>query len=211
MSTDLEARLRSSFTERANGAPEPSAALASVARGKVRRQRAVRTGFVALALAALAPVAVHGLTDESPAQPTVKMPSQPPGQGSTGPVDIDSTTASCAEEYSPQTLADRAYAFDGTVVAITSPPARAGDPRGYAQVTFMVGQWFRGGSAESADVLMAPPTDGPSIEDRQAYAVGTRLLVSGEFLRNGQPIAWGCGFLRYHSEADAQAWSNALK
>lgn len=158
-----------------------------------------------------AAVDVHGLNAHSQDRPIAKMPSQPGGKGLSGMVDGGNQTASCAEEYSTQTLTDRAYALDGTVVAISAPPARVGNPSGYAQVTLNVNQWFKGGVGETIDLLMVPPADGPSVEERPTYALGTRLLVSGEFLRNGQPVAWGCGFLRYHSEAEAMAWSTTFK
>jgi hypothetical protein len=132
----------------------------------------------------------------------------------------DGAAASCAEEFSPATLAKRAFAFDGTVTRIG--PARTsrspqGGPEPLQSVTFRVHAWFAGGSGDTAVVDMTSPgTTGSGISEAPpAYRVGTRLLVSGMPRWGGAPlddaIAWGCGFTRYHSPAMAAEWAAATK
>ncbi|MET7391920.1 hypothetical protein ABZS66_00265 [Dactylosporangium sp. NPDC005572] len=115
----------------------------------------------------------------------------------------------CVEGYSPDAVARRAFAFDGVVVAIG--PARSNRP-GMGQldlvaVTFTVGEWFAGGSGPSVTVDMYPAVD---IEGEVAWAIGSRLLVSGGPRWGGAPldaaIAWPCGFTRYYDPETAKSW-----
>lgn len=125
--------------------------------------------------------------------------------------------ASCVEEYSPAAVAGRGFAFDGVVVAIGSTVTDRGDgdDLGLDGVTFEVRDWFVGGTGRTVTVDMAPPLAGheASSADGPSYAVGSRLLVSGEPRWGGppleDPIAWGCGFSRYHDAATADSWENA--
>jgi hypothetical protein len=127
---------------------------------------------------------------------------------------------SCVKEYSPETLAENAFAFDGTVTGIG--PARTGTgrrpvPLDLRSVTFRVHTWYQGGSAGIVVVDMASPVAGGATNDEgaPAYQVGTRLLVSGMPRWGGAPladaIAWGCGFTRYYSPSMAAAWAAATK
>jgi hypothetical protein len=87
---------------------------------------------------------------------------------------------------------------------------------GYVAVTFTVHEWFHGGSGGTVTVDMWPPAEGPETtqvpdgEWGSPYAVGTRLLVSGEPRWGGEPlgqaVAWTCGFTRYYDEATATQW-----
>jgi hypothetical protein len=118
--------------------------------------------------------------------------------------DIDSA-ASCVSEYSADTLGERAFAFDGTVVELRSEH----DPRGPEQdvvttrALFEVHEWFAGGSDGAALVWMM-----------REVTVGERLLVTGEPRWGGEPledaIAWECGFTTEHSEARAAEWGAAF-
>lgn len=119
--------------------------------------------------------------------------------------------ASCAEEYTAQAIATRAFAFDGTVTGI-------GDGQndlGYVPVTFAVNAWFRGSNRRTVTVDMAPPKSAlfETSVSGGTYQVGSRLLVSGEPRRGGEPLqaalAWGCGFTRYYDESTATAWATA--
>ena len=126
--------------------------------------------------------------------------------------------ASCVEGYDLETLAHRAFAFDGTVVQISDGSA---DTRsfGYVDVTFDVNEWFRSSAADQTIVEMNPPLGETSTISAgyqvTSYEVGSRLLVTGEPRWGGEPldnaIAWYCGFTRTHDEETATAWRNALR
>ncbi|RBY90793.1 hypothetical protein [Blastococcus sp. TF02A-26] len=137
-----------------------------------------------------------------------------PADGPTGELPTDSA-ASCVEEYSPQAVADRAFAFDGTVVAIGPPVGNGGGaPLDLVGVTFRVDEWYRGGSGETVTVDMDPPDGGLRTSEPVAvYGIGTRLLVSGEPRWGGAPLdaplAWSCGFTRYSDPATAAGWAAA--
>ncbi|HCT81568.1 MAG TPA: hypothetical protein DGG94_07050 [Micromonosporaceae bacterium] len=136
----------------------------------------------------------------------------------TGPLP-DGGAASCVEEYSPSAVAKRAFAFDGVVVDFG--PAGSNRPdRGHlelAGVTFAVGEWFSGGGTSMITLDMAPPVEGAQglPEGVPSYAVGSRLLVSGEPRWGGgsplkDAIAFGCAFTRYYDSATAESWRRAL-
>ncbi|GAA3244354.1 hypothetical protein ACFO1B_32040 [Dactylosporangium siamense] len=115
----------------------------------------------------------------------------------------------CVERYSPETVATRAFAFDGVVAAIG--PARSNRPDmgqlDLVAVTFTVGEWFAGGSEPNAVVDMYPAVN---INGTAAWAIGSRLLVSGGPRWGGAPldaaIAWPCGFTRYYDPETAKSW-----
>ncbi|MEU4469943.1 hypothetical protein [Micromonospora sp. NPDC023888] len=143
-----------------------------------------------------------------------------PTKDRSGPLP-DSGAASCVEVFTPETLASRAFAFDGVVATIG--PARTNRPGvdrlDLVGVTFTVGEWFSAGTASRVTVDMAPPVTGthdPTAETFTSYAVGSRLLVSGgprQPRPGGSPlddaIAWGCGFTRYYDQSTAQSWRQA--
>ena len=124
----------------------------------------------------------------------------------------------CVDRYSPTTVVDRAFAFDGVVTDIGSAGSDRSD-RGHLElvgVTFAVREWFAGGSASTVTVDMEPPVQGaPQLpEGVPSYAVGSRLLVSGEPRWGGPPlqdaIAWGCDFTRYYDPVTAESWRRAF-
>lgn len=123
----------------------------------------------------------------------------------------DGGAVSCVEHYSLETLQDRAFAFDGVVIAIGSSVSDRGDSGdlNLAGVTFDVREWFTGGDASEVTVDVQGVGEGTAEEDLP-FRVGTRLLVSGEPRWGGapldSPIAWGCGFSRYYDEEAAAAW-----
>lgn len=130
----------------------------------------------------------------------------PVGQGS-------SATASCVEEYSPTTLSNRAFAFDGTVTGIGPGTTNKPDKGRLdtAAVTFTVNEWFAGGTAPSVTVDVMTPAREAAGGPNSAYATGTRLLVSGEPRWGGEPlddaIAYSCGgFTRYYEPSVADEW-----
>lgn len=133
----------------------------------------------------------------------------PEGESATG-------AGSCAVDYSLTTLAERTFAFAGTVIAIDT-----GGLFGTNRVTFQVQEWFRGGTATEVTLDMVPPIEpgGTATDSRQlttpSYTVGTRLLVSGAS-RGGDAqledgIVWGCGFTRYYDPTTAAAWRDAME
>lgn len=103
--------------------------------------------------------------------------------------------ASCVEQYTPQNVANRAFAFDGTVSAI------AGD-----RVTFTVGQAFRG-VANSTITLDAPGMTGTTVTSAGGpnLTVGQRYLVAGD-----DRFVWACGFTQPYDAAVAAQWAAAV-
>lgn len=112
---------------------------------------------------------------------------------------------SCVEVMTAETLAGRAFGFDGTVVSAV-PAAEvdgdAGDLPAYVTAQFEVEEWFAGGAGASVTVKM-----------QREVTTGERLLVSGEPLFGGDPlndpIAWECGFTVEHDDATAETWRTA--
>ena len=142
--------------------------------------------------------------------------TQAPVEAETSASSTTSTdiAASCVEVYSPETLANRSFAFDGTVASIetrTDPKLPAGE-REVPWVWFVVHKWFEGGSGETVGIWM----DGVNIETSAgttSVQEGTRLLVAGEPRWGGDPLddplAWTCGFTQPWSEDAAAEWEAA--
>lgn len=130
----------------------------------------------------------------------------------TGPLGDGGATASCVEGYSTATVGNRAFAFDGTVVAV-GPGGTDVSGKGSLDtvaVRFRVHEWFEGGTDETVTVDLMSPTSDLAGDETPAYEDGTRLLVSGEPRWGGPPlhhaIAWSCGFTRYYEATVADAW-----
>src|SRR5262249_23219250 len=134
---------------------------------------------------------------------------------------------SCLRLYSPESIADQPFAFDGTVASV-GPAVTDSTGHGrmkYVGTTFVVHEWFGGGTGATVTVDMPPPTStsarpgGASTqlsgEMPPTYEIGSRLLVSGAPRWGGaplaDPIAWGCGFTRYYDAPTATAWRAATK
>jgi hypothetical protein len=240
--SQTEQDLRELFASQASGAPTADG-LADGALVKVRRRRSVQRGVLGgvgvLALAGVmlvswtradaptlpggpTPVA-QGSSPSSTSTPGSLNPFAPQGSPTAGPaVGISGDAQSCAVEYSPAEVSLRAFAFDGTVVSIGAPLSnRAGSGvLPLAGVTFHVNDWFKGGSGDTVTVDMNQPsqagnTGSSSSENGLGYAVGTRLLVSGEPRWGGAPldaaIAWTCGFTREYSPPVAAQWAQATR
>lgn len=111
----------------------------------------------------------------------------------------------CVSEYTPETLRERAFAFDGTVVDVGSriDPLAPDDDIVTGDVRFEVHEWFAGGTDETVTVWMQRPVE-----------EGDRLLVAGEPRWGGAPlddaIAWECGFTSGYSDDLRQHWSAAF-
>jgi hypothetical protein len=152
-----------------------------------RRRRIFVPAVAGMALAAFAVVALVG--------PRVLAPGVVPGGSATPGASANPGSAMCVEQYSADTLKNRAFAFDGTVTAI------AGD-----EVTFKVNQSFKGTSGESL-TLTATGMTGTAITSAGGpnLALGERYLVAGE-----DHFAWACGFTQPYDAGVAGEWSKAL-
>lgn len=147
---------------------------------KRTRQTPWALGVGAVAIAAVAAVAVLINGGGSPA------PSQEPGPN----------IGSCVETYSAETLANRDFAFDGTVTAVDGDSA-----------TFAVNEAFRGDLGDSI-TLEATGMTGTSVTSAggPSLAQGQRYLVAGD-----DQFVWACGFTQPYDEAVAAEWGEAAR
>jgi len=166
---------------------------------------AATTAAMSIPPATTAPVVTFPAWDGSPSMPLAG-PSQ----------------MSCVTGYTLDHLAERGFAFDGTVVAI-EPPAIAGtlpggelDPLPFVNATFEVHEWFKAGDSTitTMTVAMPPPDDTSAPNGAAWWGVGSRLLVTGESRWGTDPldgpVAWMCGFSRTYDPATANAWRTQL-
>ncbi len=155
------------------------------------RRRFMIPAAAAVVLAGFALVVVVGGTGPGAA------PAATPGIALGSPVTSPATglgLASCIEQYSSRTLAERSFAFDGTVTRI------GGD-----EVTFQVRHWFKGAARDTV-TLTATGMTGTAITSTGGpnLSVGGRFLVAGE-----DHFAWACGFTQPYDPAVAAQWSEA--
>lgn len=122
----------------------------------------------------------------------------------------------CVQTYSPDTLVQRSFAFDGTVLSV-GLRKDAHLPEGEDKVpwvTFEVNRWFRGGSASRVGVWVDVLNTETSVGTIEAER-GTRLLVAGQPRWGGDaledPIAWACGFTQPWTAEAAAAWEAAFR
>ncbi|MGC4768417.1 hypothetical protein ACLQ25_05460 [Micromonospora sp. DT44] len=231
MNQSTERELRELFAAEAADAPDELTVAAAAVRRVHRRRRT-------LMVAAATTTVIFAVGGYGAFRPAATPQAQPPVIPSSAPVTPTPTAdlpagvkpgdplafgaTQCVKAYAPETLAEQAFAFDGTVTGIG--PARtergANPPLDLRSVKFQVHTWFRGGSAGTAVVDMSPPAAGAGTGDATseagpAYQVGTRLLVSGMPRWGGaplaDPIAWGCGFTRYYSPTTAAEWATATR
>ena len=158
-----------------------------------------------------------GAFTPSSAPPAIPPPSATPVAVTATPEPQSRVTltfiASCVVLFSPATLRDRAFAFDGTVGSMeTRVDPRLPTERSQSQelpwVTFKVNQWFKGGKSSGIEIWVDPH----SPEGVWPLEPGDRLLVAGEY-RWGQPpedpLAWGCGFTQPYTPEAAAQWADA--
>jgi hypothetical protein len=120
----------------------------------------------------------------------------------------DSTsTMSCVEEYTPENLARRSWAFDGTIVEVVPPvDLESPDPDDQVTlVTFRVSRWYAGGPGETVTVKTSNVPGGTTINGDADPSIGARLLASGE-----DEYLWGCGFTMPYSDEDAAVFAAAF-
>lgn len=152
-------------------------------RSAPRRRLAWAGGLAAAGVAAVAALALL----LNPGSPTPE-PSDDPGTG----------IGSCVETYGPEALANREFAFDGTVERIE------GD-----SVTFRIIEEFAGdGAAGGIVTLSAPGMSGTSITTAggPTLSVGERYLVAGD-----DQFVWACGFTQPYDDAVAAEWAEAMR
>jgi hypothetical protein len=107
---------------------------------------------------------------------------------------LGETQGRCVEQYSPSTLHNRSWAFEGVITDVEGPAGPPGeDPgQGTSRVTFEVHRWFWGGSGEQISLrTYASPSSVGDVGD----SVGAHLLVSGE-----EDFLWSCGFTKPFTE-----------
>lgn len=115
------------------------------------------------------------------------------------PATANTSSGSCVEQYSPENLRKRDYAFDGTVRAID--PGAEDQPD---RVTFDVREWLKGGMGDES-VRKAYGFTAVTSAGGSPHAVGERLLVAGD-----DDFLWECGFTRPYHQAAAEEWKDAL-
>ncbi len=201
--------------------PSPEALTHARSRLSTRRRTARRVVAPVVAAAGTAAavagtIAVYQTTSgpvvavPGPVTQPVTTPTAPTGKTSRG------IAGSCVAGYSPAELQKRGFAFDGTVLRIVEDPG--GQMPTYL-LTFEVNEWLRpvsGGDTVTVRTMTPPEGSGHAVSvEFPDYAVGTRLLITGEPQWGGSnplkdAFAWGCGFSRPYSAADAATWRTIL-
>lgn len=190
---DLLPRVRSADPAHSSPVPSESKARVWARIQEVRMQDSRSTGgrrnawaLGAATLGAIAVLAVALLINTNPAGPG----------DSGGPGDAGGPAmGSCVETYSPETLPNREFAFDGTVAAIE------GD-----NVTFSINKVYKG-QADLLTRLKAPGMTGTSVSSAGGpnLSVGERYLVAGD-----GDFVWACGFTQPYDAAVAAEWERAI-
>jgi hypothetical protein len=114
--------------------------------------------------------------------------------------DGSSGLGSCAFEFSPDTLAERQFAFDGTVSDIVEPVAEDAP----YDVVFDVTHWYAGGDG-SIVTVQTYDVSGSSLAGDLGLEEGERILASGD-----DGYLWGCGFSVPYSDQDAGVFEGAF-
>ena len=103
--------------------------------------------------------------------------------------------ALCVELYSPETLRNRQFAFDGTVESISGTNA-----------TFSVNRAYKGDVGDTITLEAGGMLAITSVNEEGTLEVGGRYLVSGD-----DTFLWTCGFSQPYSEELAGEWEAALE
>lgn len=107
---------------------------------------------------------------------------------------------SCAFAFSPETLAERGFAFDGTVGDIVEPAAEDAP----YEVVFEVSRWYTGGEGTTVTVKTYD-VSGTSLAGDLGLEPGERILASGD-----DGFLWGCGFSMPYTDLDAAVFEDAF-
>jgi hypothetical protein len=154
--------------------------------------------FVAITLVGMALAACSGRADDGE---RVEATGPAGDQALVDPIVAEGNgLGSCAFEFSPETLAERGFAFDGTVAAIREPAAMDAP----YEVDFDVARWFRGGQGPTTTVRTYD-VSGTSLAGDLGLKVGDRVLASGD-----DAFLWGCGFSMAYSDAGAEVFEGAF-
>jgi hypothetical protein len=156
------------------------------------------------AVAAIAVVALTACSDGSEPDPV--------DAATTGSVAADELTdpivaedgtsglGSCAFEFSPENLAERQFAFDGSVAEIEEPEALDAP----YEVVFEVTRWYAGGEGTTVTVKTYD-VSGTSLAGDLGLEEGQRILASGD-----DGFLWGCGFSMPYSDQDAGVFQDVF-
>jgi hypothetical protein len=159
----------------------------------VADRRSSRTTVLGLLAASLAVVALA----------VVFVNIEPKGAGPDASWLLGETQVRCVEHYSPSTLQNRSWAFEGVITAVEGPADPTGEDsgQGASTVTFEVDRWFWGGSGEQIPLrTSASPSSVGDVDD----SVGAHLLVSGD-----EDFMWPCGFTRPFTEVALEEFEAA--
>jgi hypothetical protein len=107
---------------------------------------------------------------------------------------------SCAFAFSAETLAERGFAFDGTVSDIVEPTAQDAP----YEVVFDVTTWYRGDEGSSVTVKTYD-VSGTSLAGDLGLEPGERILGSGD-----DGFLWGCGFSMPYTDRDAAVFEDVF-
>jgi hypothetical protein len=131
--------------------------------------------------------------------------SSPEARSPDGDTASSTTTGSCVEQYSLETLKKRDYAFDGTITKI-DPAADAEDETAQAdRVTFDVNVSYKGVAGENA-VRRAYGFTAVTSAGGAPHEVGQRLLVAGD-----DDFVWECGFTQPYDSKVAADWARTFE
>ena len=117
----------------------------------------------------------------------------------------------CVTSYNEQTLGDRSWGFDGTVIGFENRGLAGFAPDRVA--TFDVHRLYRGGSGTRVVVRFSFPTENPESAEARDAKIGDRFLVAGGDAQHSlasYPNAWACGFTQAWSALVAQRWATVL-
>lgn len=229
--SELETELRRQFTAHATNIAVPDQPPHALVRQIQRRRRARMAGMSTVTAVIVVGAVTFGLSRSSGGGQSNSSATGTAGTAAVAPTTTPSGSApssvlptsvplapsvalegnaqaSCVESYSAETLRQRAFAFDGTIVSITQ--TLNNDP--YVAVSFRVDEWFAGAGPDTITLDMLPPhrssLGGPE------YDIGSRLLISGEPRFGGapleSPVAWMCGFSRTYDGATADVWRDTF-
>jgi hypothetical protein len=155
------------------------------------RTRMAAVGLVAASVVAVAIVAVTRQVDD--------------GRGPLPDATwLLTTQGSCVEQYSPQALQSRAWAFEGVITAVDPADATSADAAASATtVTFQVERWFWGGTGDEVSLqTYAAPSSAGALES----SIGAHLLASGE-----DDFLWPCGFTKPFSRSALEEFEAAAR
>ena len=155
------------------------------------------------AVAAIAVVALTACSNGADPEPAEGATGSPAADELSDPIVAEGGTSglgSCAFEFSPTTLAERQFAFEGTVADIVDPPAQDAP----YDVVFDVTHWYAGGDGATVTVKTYD-VSGTSLAGDLGLAEGERILASGD-----DGFLWGCGFSMPYRAEDAGVFEDAF-